>query len=286
MLLYELEQNIEQILSSNDEFINLVFNHLKQTKGKRLRPMLCLTIAKIFGNLTNACYNLATSVELIHQASLLHDDVIDDAKSRRKYPTVNQKWGNKTAILIGDLILAKAFDVIENQDINALKIAIKIVKELSEGELLEHKNFNKKLSEEGYINIITKKTASLFAVACAFAAIAQKQNTRIIEECYYFGENIGIAFQIKDDIADRQIDKNNGIITLPQYDLKKAKELREHYVLKALIAIYQITGVEFPQHVEFEDVMTKLGRKLGLKHIVKNNPEIPKNIILLLNSLI
>ncbi|MDR2511794.1 MAG: polyprenyl synthetase family protein [Bacteroidales bacterium] len=286
MNLEKLEQNIEQVLQSDDELISWIFTYLRQTKGKKLRPLLCLNIAEMFGVLNDVCYNLATSIELMHQASLLHDDVIDNAVIRRNYLTVNQKWGNKTAILIGDLILAKAFDLIEKQDVNALKIAIKTVKELSEGVLTEHNGINKALREEEYINTITKKTASLFATAAAFAAIAQHKTSKIVEECYYFGQNIGIVFQIKDDIADRQIDKKNGIITLPQSDFSKVKELSENYILKALIAIYKLTDVDFPKHSEFEELMTKFGKEIGLKYIVKNNPKIPKNIALLLDSLI
>lgn len=166
--------------------------------------MFVFLSAKIAGGVTESTYRTASMIELLHTATLVHDDVVDDALQRRSFFSINAIWKNKIAVLVGDYLLAKGLLLsIENEDFELLKITSNAVKEMSEGELLQIEKARKlDITEEVYFEIIRSKTASLLASACSAGAYSAQQNKDIAEKFRQFGEKIGIAFQIKDDLLD------------------------------------------------------------------------------------
>jgi octaprenyl-diphosphate synthase len=197
-------------------------NYIIKRKGKQIRPIFVFFSAKLFDGITDATYRAASLVELLHTATLVHDDVVDDSDERRGFFSINALWKNKIAVLVGDYLLSRGLLLsVQNKDFQLLEIVSFAVKEMSEGELLQiEKTRNLNLSEAVYYDIIRKKTASLIASCCAIGAASAGANTEQIEQMRLFGEKIGIAFQMKDDLldyGDEDIGKPRGI------DLKEKK---------------------------------------------------------------
>jgi octaprenyl-diphosphate synthase len=241
----EFENKFRESMHSDVAMLDKVTHYIIKRKGKQVRPLFVFLTAKMLGEVTQKTYDAATLVELLHTATLVHDDVVDDANERRGYFSINALWKNKIAVLVGDYMLSKILLLsIDKKNTDLLEIVARSVKEMSEGELLQiEKARLLDITEEIYYEVIRKKTASLIATCCE-SAVLSTGNIEYQEKMRQFGEYVGIAFQIKDDIFDYgmpgKIGKPTGIdirerkLTLPIiYTLNNSnKEVR-----KELIAI-------------------------------------------------
>lgn len=197
------EQQFKNAVKSRISTLDKIMHYIVARKGKQMRPKFVLLCAKLGGEVNETAYRAAALVELLHTATLVHDDVVDESFERRGFFSINALWKNKIAVLIGDYLLSKGLLLsLENQDFKVLQILSTAVKEMSEGELLQiEKSRNLNLDENIYYEIIKGKTASLLASACAAGASANFDNENI-EKLRLFGEKLGMAFQIKDDLFD------------------------------------------------------------------------------------
>jgi octaprenyl-diphosphate synthase len=202
--LKQVEQLIKKSVEQRDATINLITDYLITAGGKKLRPLFAILSAKLFEYEGNNHIKIATAVEFIHSATLLHDDVVDESKLRRGKLTAHQKWGNKSSILVGDFLFSQAFVLmVDTKSIEVLEVLSLAAGIISEGEVMQLNVINNlELSKEKYIHIISSKTAELFAASCKAGAIIANQPNHIIQAMYEFGMNVGIAFQIIDDLLD------------------------------------------------------------------------------------
>ena len=202
--LKQFESLFKEAVKSNVPLLDRILRYLVKTKGKQLRPMFVLLSARLCGKVTPATYRAASMVELMHTATLVHDDVVDEASERRGFFSVSALWKNKASVLVGDYLLAKGLLLsLENKDFRVLEILSDAVKKMSEGELMQlEKSRLLNITEEDYFSIIRNKTASLLASACAAGAFSACHDEELTEKLRLFGENTGIAFQIKDDLFD------------------------------------------------------------------------------------
>ena len=224
---YEMElfeQKFQLSMSSKVALLNRITHYIVNRKGKQMRPMFVFLVAKMFSNgeISERTYRGASVIELIHTATLVHDDVVDDSNRRRGFFSVNALWKNKIAVLVGDFLLSKGLLLsIDNNDFDLLKIISVAVREMSEGELLQIEKARKlDITEDVYYEIIRQKTATLIAACCSLGAASVKPNSPEVEIMRKFGELIGMAFQIKDDLFDygqEKIGKPTGI------DIKEQK---------------------------------------------------------------
>ena len=193
-----------QLLSSEDKFILKVNQYLLDNAGKRLRPSLLLLCAKTNSHWDEKAIPIATALELIHTASLVHDDVLDEATLRRKRVTINARWGNEPAILTGDYLYFKAFSILSQLEVARISAIVSFAAEMMcEGEIIQTcKTFQLDLSEEEYLEIIRKKTACLIAASCEVGAVLSGSSPPIQESLAQYGLNFGMAFQIIDDCSD------------------------------------------------------------------------------------
>ena len=199
----EFESKFRESMHSDVAMLDKVTHYIIKRKGKQVRPLFVFLTAKMLGEITPKTYDAAILVELLHTATLVHDDVVDDANERRGYFSINALWKNKVAVLVGDYMLSKILLLsIDKSNTDLLEIVARSVKEMSEGELLQiEKARLLDITEEIYYNVIRKKTASLIATCCESAALSTG-NLVYKEKMRQFGEFVGIAFQIKDDIFD------------------------------------------------------------------------------------
>lgn len=202
--LKEFKKKFRQAFKSKVALVELISGYILRQKGKKIRPILVLLTAKLCGSINERTYTGAGLVELLHTATLIHDDVVDDAKVRRGFPSINSIWKNKIAVLMGDYLLSRGMlYALENNEYNFLQITSRAVKRMSEGELLQiQKNRKLDLDEETYFRIIGEKTASLLSACCELGAASSTVEKDKISLMSGFGENIGIAFQLRDDILD------------------------------------------------------------------------------------
>jgi octaprenyl-diphosphate synthase len=198
------ENYFKEAVKSRVPLLDRIMRYLVNRKGKQLRPKFVLLSAKLGGPITNATLRAASLVELLHTATLVHDDVVDDADERRGFFSVNALWKNKVAVLVGDYLLSKGLLLsLENDDFEVLKILSEAVKMMSEGELLQMEKSRKlNISEDIYYEIIKGKTASLLSSACGAGACTTFSDPELIKRMKLFGEKTGMAFQIKDDLFD------------------------------------------------------------------------------------
>ena len=231
--LKDFEPYFKQSLQSDVPLLGTILNFLYRTKGKQLRPMFVFLSAKLHGESNEFSQLAACSVELLHTATLVHDDVVDESYERRGTFSVKALWRNKLAVLVGDYILAKGLLLqLENKKYNFLHLISKAVQDMSEGEILQVKKSRKlDIDDETYFEIIRKKTASLIATSMAIGAASVKDDQELLDKMYSIGQDAGIAFQIKDDIFDYQ---EKGLIGKPTgNDIKEKKiTLPLLYVLK------------------------------------------------------
>ena len=198
------KQKFDASLQSSNLLLGEVINFIKQRKGKMMRPMLTLLMAKLCGEIKDPTYYVAISLELLHTASLVHDDVVDESDKRRGQSSVNAIYDNKVSVLVGDYLLATSLtNAAMTGDVQLVELVGRLGQELSEGEIIQLNNISASdFSEEVYFEVIKKKTAALFAAASEAGAISVKCTDEMAKKAYLFGELIGIAFQIKDDIFD------------------------------------------------------------------------------------
>ena len=214
-------------LNSKVGLINKVLKYVIKFKGKQFRPMLCILCSKLKGNSNDMTFLSASTVEMLHVATLLHDDVVDESYLRRGWPTINKIWGNKLAILIGDYMFSKSLDNIASfNNFEHIKILSNTSKRLSEGEILQIENSKtKNMSEEIYFKMISDKTASLIGASCKLGYISV-MNDKKKDNVEKFGEYLGIAYQLKDDLFDvlgklkdtgkpAMLDLKRNMLTLP-----------------------------------------------------------------------
>lgn len=198
------ETHFRESVKSRVALLDRIMQYIVKRKGKQIRPMFVLLSAKLGGEVNELSYRAASLVELLHTATLVHDDVVDDAMERRGFFSINALWKNKIAVLVGDYLLSKGLLLsLNNNDHKVLQILSNAVKEMSEGELLQIEKSRKlNLDEDIYYSIIKGKTASLLASACAAGASSTFGTDDAIDKMKLFGEKVGMAFQIKDDLFD------------------------------------------------------------------------------------
>ena len=198
------EAKFKDSLKSNVALLDRVMYYIIKRKGKQMRPMFVFLSAKIFGKCEENTYRAASMIELLHTATLVHDDVIDEANFRRGFFSINSIWKNKIAVLVGDFLLSRGLLLaVKNKEFDLLEIMSTAVQDMSEGELLQIEKARKlDITEEVYFDIIRQKTATLIASCCASGANSAGQNKVVVEQMRLFGEKAGIAFQIKDDLFD------------------------------------------------------------------------------------
>ena len=240
------EHKFRQFMKSDVMLLDQIMNYIVRRKGKQLRPMFVFLSAGVCGPITESSYRGASFIELLHTATLVHDDVVDDSNYRRGFFSVNALWKNKIAVLVGDYLLSRGLLLsVEHQEFELLKIVSTAMREISEGELLHIEKARRlDINEEVYYEIIRQKTASLIASCCAVGACSVGSDADTIKRMHAFGEKVGIAFQIKDDLFDYgedEIGKPLGIdikekkMTLPLiYALNKASWLEKRKMINII----------------------------------------------------
>jgi octaprenyl-diphosphate synthase len=261
----EFEIKFKQSMKSNVPLLDKITNYIVKRKGKQIRPMFVFLSATSAGQINESTYRAASLIELLHTATLVHDDVVDDSNERRGFFSVNALWKNKIAVLIGDFLLSSGLLLsLDNNDFHLLKIVSNAVREMSEGELLQIEKARKlDISEEIYFEIITKKTATLIAACCAAGVASVTSDEKLIQQFKEFGINTGVAFQIKDDLFDFGDDTSIGKPT--GIDIKEKK-----MTLPLIYALNNCTWLE----------------KRKIINIVKNHNNDPKKVTEVINFVI
>ena len=210
--LEQFEVFYQNALHSDNFLLDKIGRYTLKHKGKQLRPLFVFLSAKCFGEVNESTYRAATFIELLHSATLIHDDVVDDAAERRGFASINAMYKNKIAVLAGDYLLSKGMMIaLENRDYQMLDMISETVRNMSEGEIFQLEKAKKfDISEDDYYQIIEKKTAALIASCCAIGAVSTCANSAQVESMRQFGINAGTAFQIRDDIFDYQPDNKSG----------------------------------------------------------------------------
>ncbi len=217
------DSKFRDALRSSVPLLDTIMRYIVKRKGKQIRPMFVFLSAHVSGSFNDSVYRAASLIELLHTATLVHDDVVDDSNERRGFFSINALWKNKIAVLVGDFLLSRGLLLsIEHNDIELLRITSEAVKLMSEGELLQIEKARRlDIKEEVYFEIIRRKTASLISSCCACGAQAAGASPEDVERMKLFGEKIGIAFQIKDDLFDYD---NSKLIGKPTgIDIKEQK---------------------------------------------------------------
>jgi octaprenyl-diphosphate synthase len=253
----EFEVKFKASMKSTVPLLDKITRYIVKRKGKQLRPMFVFLSAKVCGEMNESTYRAASLIELLHTATLVHDDVVDDSNERRGFFSVNALWKNKIAVLVGDFLLSRGLLLsVDNNDFHLLRLVSDAVREMSEGELLQIEKARKlDIDEEVYFEIIRKKTASLISSCCACGAASVTSDKQVIEQMQAFGEAVGIAFQIKDDLFDYGDGSNIGKPT--GIDIKEKK-----MTLPLIFALKKASYFE----------------KVRIINIVKNNNNDPKKV--------
>lgn len=245
MLLFE--SKFKEAMRSPVPLLDKIMHYIIKRKGKQMRPMFVFLTAKLFNQVNDTTYRAASLIELLHTATLVHDDVVDEANMRRGFFSINALWKNKISVLVGDYLLSQGLLLsLENKEYDLLQIVSKAVREMSEGELLQIEKARKlDIEEDVYFDIIRQKTATLIAACCACGASAANQKEETIQKMHQFGELVGIAFQMKDDLfdyySDSAIGKPTGIdikeqkMTLPLiYALNHADKKQKKFIINTV----------------------------------------------------
>lgn len=240
------EKKFRASMKSNVILLDKIMTYIVKRKGKQMRPMFVFLTAHISGGVSDATYRGAALIELLHTATLVHDDVVDDSNFRRGFFSINALWKNKIAVLVGDYLLSRGLLLsVENKDFSLLEHVSQAVREMSEGELLQIEKARKlDITEDIYFEIIRQKTATLIASCCAVGAQSAGAEQEEVERFRLFGEKVGIAFQIKDDLfdyGDQEIGKPVGIdikekkMTLPLiYALGQVKKSEKRHIINLI----------------------------------------------------
>ena len=268
------KQMFDASLQSSNPLLNEVITYIKQRNGKMMRPMLVLLMAKVYGEVLDATYHAAISLELLHTASLVHDDVVDESDKRRGQKSVNALYDNKVSVLVGDYLLASSLkEAAMTADIRIVDLVAKLGQNLSEGEIVQLSNTGAiDFDEDVYFEVLRKKTASLFSTCAEAGALSANSADEIEQNASLFGEMIGIAFQIKDDIFDyftsdvgkpNGNDMREGKLTLP------ALYVLNHFADETMRSLaYRIRSLEATQE-EIEDFIEYVKQQGGIEYAQK-----------------
>jgi octaprenyl-diphosphate synthase len=259
----EFESYFSRTMKSNIPLLKIILNYILRRTGKQMRPLLVFLTARLNGEISESTYVAATLIELLHTASLVHDDIVDDAHERRGAFSVNALWNSKIAVLVGDYMLSKGLLIsIEKTRYDMLEIVSEAVKSMVEGELLQLQKARKlNIKEEDYYKIIISKTAALISACTATGARSVTEDPDTLQLMKDFGENIGIAFQIRDDILDYEANGLTGKtvgndikerkITLPLiYSLELASVLQKRHIL-SIVRSRKKTKSEINEVIDF-----------------------------------
>lgn len=302
------EKKFRESVSSDVPIVDKIMHYIIKRKGKQIRPIFVFLSSKLFGKISKSSYTAASLIELLHTATLIHDDVVDESNLRRGVFSINAVWKNKIAVLVGDFLLSKGLLLsVKNKEYKMLEIMSSAVEQMSEGELLQMEKSRKlNISEDDYYKIIRKKTAALISACCESGAVASKQCDTVCEKMRLFGEYAGMAFQIKDDLFDYEsninIGKPKGIdikdkkLTLPIiYSLNNVSYNQKRNIINTIkrdydneekiIELYNIVkscgGIDYSKKVmkEYHD------KAIGILNEFQDN-EAKKSLILLLKFII
>ena len=302
------EKKFRESVSSDVAVVDKIMHYIIKRKGKQIRPIFVFLSSKLFGKISKSSYTAASLIELLHTATLIHDDVVDESNLRRGVFSINAVWKNKIAVLVGDFLLSKGLLLsVKNKEYKMLEIMSSAVEQMSEGELLQMEKSRKlNVSEDDYYKIIRKKTAALISACCESGAVASKQCDTVCEKMRLFGEYAGMAFQIKDDLFDYEsninIGKPKGIdikdkkLTLPIiYSLNNVSYNQKRNIINTIkrdndneekiIELYNIVkscgGIDYSKKI-----MKKYHDKaIGILNEFEDN-EAKKSLILLLKFII
>ena len=255
------EEKFTASMKSSVPLLDRITHYIVKRKGKQIRPMFVFLSASVSGGINESTYRGAALVELLHTASLVHDDVVDNSYQRRGFFSINALWKNKIAVLVGDFLLSKGLLLsVEHNDFHLLRIVSEAVRQMSEGELLQIEKVRRMDIDEGiYYDVIRQKTASLIASCCACGAASSGADEETVEKMRLFGEKIGIAFQIKDDMFDFGTDDVGKPLGI---DIKEKK-----ITLPLIYALNQVPS----------------GDKRRMINLVKNHNDEPKKIAEIIN---
>ena len=263
------ENEFKQALNSDVKLINSISGFLVKNRGKRIRPILTLLCARLCDNPSKYSYKAAAMMELLHVATLIHDDIVDDAKMRRGKPSIKQVWKNKISVLMGDFILSKALiNMVNLKNFDALDLISQTAEKLSAGEIMQiEKSLTRNMPKEVYYDMINQKTASLIAASCELGAITTTNDKSDRKSTFEYGNNLGMAFQIKDDLFDflgseNETGKDSGgdvkknMITLPLIFCLENATRSEKKKLKTLVGSKKKSNSNLR---EINDLISELG---------------------------
>jgi len=280
--MHAFESYFRDSMKTSIPLLDVILNYIVRRKGKQMRPMFVFLTARMLGEINSSTYTAASLIELLHNATLIHDDVVDKSYRRRGHFSINALWKSKISVLVGDYLLSRGLLLsVRNKEYDLLEIVSNAVQEMSEGELLQVRNSRKVyISEEEYFKVVRKKTASLIASCTACGARSVSRDDQLIETMRAFGEKIGIAFQIKDDLLDYErsgtIGKPAGNdiqekkVTLPLiYALNRASS-REKKDIKRIFGRSRKNGSQVNQIIEFVRRHDGLGQARGKMEQIKD----------------
>jgi octaprenyl-diphosphate synthase len=284
------EDKFKSSMKSQVPLLDKITHYIIKRKGKQMRPMFVFLSAKLCGEINEKSYTSASLIELIHTATLVHDDVVDDANLRRGFFSINALWKNKIAVLVGDFLLSKSLMLsINNKHFDLLEIISRAIEQMSEGELLQIEKARRlDITEEIYFDIITKKTASLIASCCAGGCASVSTDGALVKKMWEWGEKVGIVFQIKDDLFDYETNtitgKPSGIdikerkMTLPLiHALSKASSSEKRTIIN-----YIKNHNENPEKVA--KVMAFVKEKGGIDYTIYVMQKLKEEALLLLKE--
>jgi len=250
----EFEVRFRDAMKSSVPLLDKITYYLIKRRGKQLRPMLVFFSAGLSGEINDSTYRAAALIELLHNATLVHDDVVDDTYRRRGAFSINALWKNKVAVLVGDYLLSRGLLLaVRNKEFQLLELVSTAVQKMSEGELLQIEKTRKlNITEKEYFEIITNKTASLVAACCASGTASTGANEETVQHMWNMGEMLGIAFQIKDDLLDYETENDIGKPT--GTDIKEKK-----------MSLPLIYALEQSSYLEKKNIISKLKNKSGDK---------------------
>lgn len=286
----EFESYFNKVLQTDVPFFRLILNTILRRKGKQMRPLLVFLSAKLNGSVCESTYVAATMIELLHTATLVHDDVVDDATERRGLPSLNALWNSKIAVLVGDYLLAQGMIIsVKKKSYEILGLVSEAVKEIIKGELIQlQKTRSLNIREEDYFRVIKMKTASLISACTACGARSVTDDQTVIENMRAFGESLGVAFQIKDDLLDYTGDGLTGKkagndikekkITLPLlHALREAGPVEKRRILRILRR-------KKKERSDIREVIDFVVRNGGIEYAEKKMNEFAADAIERLNS--
>ena len=284
------EKQFRSSMQSNVPLLDKITRYILKRKGKQIRPMLVFLSAKLCGNVNEKSYRAASLIELLHTATLVHDDVVDDSNERRGFFSLNALWKNKIAVLVGDYLLSRGLLLsLDNDDFELLKIVSEAVREMSEGELLQIEKARRlDIEERIYFDIIKKKTASLISACCTCGAVSAGSSREMNERLKKFGENVGIAFQIKDDLFDYEkhntTGKPNGIDIKEQKMTLPLIHMLDHTGTLEKRRIINIIKNHNDEPDKVSEVINKVNKSGGIEYAKEKMIAYRKRAIELLNE--